>query len=122
MYLLQIRDATTVELLQELCLQNVTVLVDAGYTKPVCKIALAHREEIIQMVAVQNTIMVCISELQQLREGLRALGVADLIEKHPLLLQPFFVHHTSLLLTAGKFNYNSTPWECFGASFLCIYL
>ena len=100
----QIRDATTGELLQKLCLTNVTVLIDAGYTKPVCKIELANKDEIIQTVAVQNTIMVCIRELQQLREGLCALGVADLIEKYPHLLQPFFVHQASQKITAGKCN------------------
>ena len=100
---LKIRDAVAVEQLQDVCQQNVGILIDAGFTKPVCRLTLTDKEELIQMVALQNTIILCSQELQQLCEGLSALGVANLIRKYPALLKPFFTIQENQQITTGKF-------------------
>ena len=67
---LKIRDAVAVEQLQDVCQQNVGVLIDARFTKPICRLTLTDKEELGSC-----TIMLCSQELQQLREGLPALGL-----------------------------------------------
>ena len=39
---LKIRDAVAVEQLQDVCQQNVGILIDAGFTKPVCRLTITE--------------------------------------------------------------------------------
>ena len=68
------------------------------------KLSLSDKDDIIHMVSLQNTIVLCSRELQQMSEGLSTLGIIDLIKKHPSLFRPFFLSAESPHITAGMLN------------------
>ena len=56
--------------LRDLAMENIDYLVDSGFTKPVTKIDLTHKEQIVKTVALHGVILVSIAGLSQFREGL----------------------------------------------------
>ena len=46
-------------------MENIDYLVDSGFTKPVTKIDLAHKEQIVKTVALHGVILVSLAELSQ---------------------------------------------------------
>ena len=67
---MQILNAQTTEALQEIVLENMDLVIDSGFTKPLTKIDLKHKEQIIQCVTMQKVILVSLAELSQFRDGL----------------------------------------------------
>ena len=73
-------------------MDNIDVLVNSGFTKPVAKIELVHKEEICKCIALQKVILVSLAELSQYRDGLHKIeGIKQYLTSHFSLLEPFFV-------------------------------
>ena len=83
-------------------MEAVDYAIDSGFTKPLCRISLADRPELIQVVALHYTLLVCKAEIDQLIEGLGEIGVAKVLREFPELLEPFFTVKGNVPLTAGK--------------------
>lgn len=98
---LQIRDCQDDETLREVAMSTMDLLLECGFTKPIHKLKRDDRVDIIQTVALHKVILVSLAELQEFREGLKALGVAEALKKHGQLLHPFFCNDDVVELTSG---------------------
>lgn len=67
----------------------VDVVLEAGFSKPITRLALADKDEVIHLLALYHAILKCKAELDDLPNGLGALWVSSMITSHPELLQPF---------------------------------
>ena len=83
-------------------MEGVDILTEAGFSKPIIKLSLADKSELIQIVALHHTILKCKAELDDLLDGLRSLGIDEMLKTHPNLLQPYFTATGIQALTAGK--------------------
>ena len=63
---------------------------------------LNQRQELTRVLCLHHIILKSKAEMDQLREGLATLGVADIMKKNPKCLESFFVYTQSKTLTAGK--------------------
>ena len=63
---------------------------------------LNQRQELTRVLCLHHIILKSKAEMDQLREGLATLGVADIMKKNPKCFESFFVYTQSKTLTAGK--------------------
>ena len=82
-------------------MEEVDVLLQCGYTKPVMKLTLPDVVDIVQSVALQHVILNTLGELTQFCEGLNCLGVKDTLSEHKDLMRPFFCTDSKQPLEAG---------------------
>ena len=87
--LYQICAASTNEEMQIIC-EDAADIVDFGFTKPLVFIGLEDRPSLVKAVSLHHIIFKCKAELDQLREGLGTLGIADAMKSHRSLLEPLF--------------------------------
>ena len=92
------QDATT---LQSVALEGIDYIADAGFTKPVTLLKLEDREEVILVVALHNALLKSKAELDQLIEGMSVLGVAEMVQKYPAIMEMFLTSSGNQDLTAG---------------------
>ena len=83
-------------------MEAVDCTIDAGYTKPLCRITLEDQLELVQVVALHYALLVCKAEIDQLIEGLGEIGVSRMLKEFPSLLESFFTSKGRVTLTAGK--------------------
>ena len=67
------------------------ILTDCGFNKPIAKLELSDKVNIVQAAALHKVILSSLGELTQFREGLASMDVAEAIQNHSELLQPFFL-------------------------------
>ena len=79
-------------------------VIDAGFSKPITNLTLADRDEVIHIIALHHTILKCKAELDDLKNGLGALGVGDMLKYHPDILQSFLTTGSVKPITAGMHN------------------
>ena len=70
-----------------------------GYTKPVSH---SHQEEILHSIAVHHCLLTIKAELDQLRDGLRTLGLLQSLERYPSLFETLFIAKNTSSMTAGN--------------------
>ena len=81
---------------------NIDLLTSCGFKKPVTKCTRVDVPTIVQTVTLQHVILDSKAELDQLSEGLCALGVLDVIKTSPNLLRPLLTRSGAVKLTAGE--------------------
>ena len=65
-------------------------------------IQLKNRDQIVSSLAMNYSVMRCMPELMQMQDGLKALGVLDLLQANHHLTRQLLVHSPSECLTADK--------------------
>lgn len=90
--------------LQEICEENLDVLIDSGYTLPVQSIKMNNKHNLIKTIILHTTVLKNKAVIDQLKSGLSSLGVLDAIIKHPHLLESYFVAGKKVPLTAGMYS------------------
>ena len=83
-------------------MENVDLLMECGYTKPVPRVELVDKADIVQTITLHKVVLVS-RGLSQFRKGLSALGVATALKDYPQLLRSFFCHVDQL--TSGMDTY-----------------
>lgn len=70
-------------------MDNIDILVNCGFTKPVIRVELKHKHQMIKSIALQKVIFVSLlAELSQFREGLYKVNKMRLyLTEHPALLE-----------------------------------
>lgn len=81
---------------------QVDLTIDAGYTKPLSSITLDDKGEIMRTLMLHFTLFRSKAVLDQLKEGLKALGVLGVMSKYSELLEPLFLAKRLKQLSAGK--------------------
>lgn len=84
-------------------MENVDLLMECGYTKPVPRVELVDKADIVQTITLHKVVLVSLAELSQFRKGLSTLGVATALKDYPQLLRSFFCHVDQL--TSGMDTY-----------------
>ena len=54
-----------------------------------------------RVVALHQTLLQCLAELDQLQRGLRSLGILSIIEENKNIMKPFFMYYPDNDITAG---------------------
>ena len=80
---------------------HLDVITECGFTKPLTKLELSDRVNIVQAVALHKVILCSLAELTQFCEGLASLGVAKAIATHSDTLRSFYCLDSIKDLTAG---------------------
>ena len=97
----QVRDAPDEAALRSTVMSATDLVLEAGFSKPIQRLSLVDRDEIINLVSLHHCILKSKAELDDLKNGLGALGVSDIIASYPDLLRPFFTSSGILPITAG---------------------
>ncbi|XP_019859560.1 PREDICTED: uncharacterized protein LOC109587781 [Amphimedon queenslandica] len=102
-YLLkEIQDMTDDLAFQKALSDHCDILFSTGFSKPICNVTIADKEEITRVVALHHTLLQCLAELDQLKKGLRSLGVLSIIEENKNIMKPFFMYYPDNCITADK--------------------
>lgn len=99
----QIEGTTDIDAFRAELTENMDLLMECGYTKPVSRADLGDKPDIIQSVTLHKVVLVSLAELSQFRKGLATLGVATALKDYPHLLQSFFSLRNNDQLTSGMF-------------------
>ena len=91
--------------------EYVETIVESGFTKAPMTITLKDKEDIIKALCLHHIILKCKAELDQLKEGLRVLGVATAIEVIPETFQSLFTASEEIL-TPGSYIFVGTGELC----------
>ena len=93
---------------------------DAGVSMPFTSVKFEDKEEIATCIAKHFLIYMCKGELDQLKNGVKHLGVHDLMLKNPALFRPLLTDAGKIRLTSStvlkSFNIDWSPrgsnqWE-----------
>lgn len=99
----QVTQATTEECVRNLVEEHTEMMFDSGFTKPPTAVALSDKEHIIKALCLHHIILKCKAELDQIKDGLRTLGVATAIEVLPEAFQCLFTAAEDLkMITPGR--------------------
>ena len=69
---------------------NDALVCDTGFRKPLCLLTLDDRESVKRAIQDHHTLLKIKPELDQLCEGLKALGVLDSMKKFPQIMKTLF--------------------------------
>lgn len=86
-------------------MSEVDQTIEAGYTKPISKITVGDKLELMNTMMFHSTLFRSKAVLDQLKEGLCALGVLDALAKYSSIMEELFVGNKRKALTAGKMFY-----------------
>ena len=89
--------------LREFSTDNLDLLLECGFNKPVSKVELSDKVNMIQTVTLHKVILASLAELSQFQEGLSALGVADALKNSPHLLHSYFCSEYHDDLSSGMY-------------------
>ena len=99
--IMQICAASTNEEVRIICKDTSDMLVDCGFTKPPFFIGLVGTPALVKAISLHHIILKCKAELNQLKDGLGTLGVADAMKLHPSLFEPLSIASEQTELTPG---------------------
>ena len=91
------------ETLRDVCLHNVDLSLEAGYSLPVAQIQMKDKDKLIKTLLLHHVLFRSKAVLDQLMHGLTACGVLHAIQEHPTQFQPYFVADPQKQLTAGMY-------------------
>ena len=98
---MQIQNVTTVQELQELLVDDkFAFVVECGFLKPATSVVMGDIADLVHTVFLEYVILRSTQEIAQFRDGLEALGIATLIQQHPLPLKKLFLHDHTENVTA----------------------
>lgn len=101
-HLYQISTARTNEEIRLICEDAADALAECGFTKPPILVGLQDKPTLVKAVCFHHLILKCKGELDQLKDGLGTLGVADAMKLNPSIFEPLFTATSGLTeLTPG---------------------
>ena len=101
-HLHQISTASTNEEIKLICEDAVGALAECGFTKPPILVGLEDKPALVKAICFHQLILKCKGELDQLKDGLGTLGVADAMKLNPSAFEPLFTATSGLTeLTPG---------------------
>ena len=75
--------------LREVCLSEIDLIIDAGYTKPLPLVTINNNKvELMHTIMLHYALLRSKSAIDQLAEGLSALGIIEVMKLHPELFEP----------------------------------
>lgn len=89
--------------LQSLLGSNVDLLLQSGYTKPLTRVTLKDKPNVVQTLSLHEVLLKSLGEAHQFRDGMNTLGVTAVLSKHGDYVRRFYCNDSSLVqpLTAG---------------------
>lgn len=91
------------ESLCHLAMENIDLLLECGYNKPACRLQISDKTDVMQTISLHKVILGCLGELCSLKEGLKSLGVLDVLMEDSFLLRDFFCIDTQRPITSGYY-------------------
>ena len=88
-------------MLQKICGDELDVIVEAGYVKPITSINLSNRVDVTNAIKLHYGLLRCKAELDQLSGGLSIMGVGEAMKMNSDLFSPLFTSSEMTKLTAG---------------------
>ena len=85
-----------------MCLGETDLVLEAGYTKPLSLLSISDRVLLMRTLMLYYALLQSRSVLDQLAEGLFALGVLEAMKLYPNLMEPLFVAGLRKPLITGK--------------------
>ena len=85
-YIIQISDADSVDSLHSVMMDNIDLLYECGFTKPVTRIDPNDKVDIIQTVSLHLVVLHTMGEITQFQDGLDCLGVKEALSSYRQLL------------------------------------
>ena len=101
-------EASDDKALQAVCMEGVDMVLEAGYSKPIASITLAGKADLTGTLIYHYTLYRNKPVMDQLKDGLSALGVLDAMMSYPDVIEPYFVHGKQTPLTAGIYSGHAT--------------
>lgn len=83
-------------------MEGADLVIEAGFSKPITRLTFADKVELIHIIALHHTILKCKAEVDDLLNGLGALGVDEMLKLYSSLLEPYFTATGIQVLTSGK--------------------
>ena len=77
-------------------------IVDCGFTKPLSRLLITDKVDVVQSVALHHVLLKTLGELSQFRDGLEPLKIGKTLEQYGGLLRDFFVIKESEVTAGGK--------------------
>lgn len=97
----KIHNATEENKIREVATQHIDLLLECGFTKPASLLGLKDKSELIHAITLHKVILCTLAELEQFRNGMAALGVAESMKQHHEMFTDFYCIGTGDLLTSG---------------------
>lgn len=82
-------------------MDNIDILHECGFGKPITRLKLQDKADLIQAVTLHWVLLKSLGETTQFREGLAAFSVRESLEKYPKLLSPYYCITESNALNSG---------------------
>ncbi len=98
---MQLEPCTDEANFRSVALRNCFTLAEAGVIKPAHRLTLEDKPGVIRSLTT-NHILRCKTELDQFREGLQDLDVAEIMSRNKANMRPLFMAPDGETLTAGK--------------------
>ena len=88
--------------LRQICQEAIDVLLDSGVVTGPSQLQMNDQRGIVRSLCLHQVLLRCKAELDQLRVGLKTLGILNAIEHHPTLFEPVFTTNGKQPLTPGN--------------------
>ena len=91
------------EQLKDTLMDEIDIFTRCGFYKPIAKVSLSDKIDIVQTVALQEVILDSLAELTQFRDGMKALGVLSMLQTHKDFFRSFYCTDSVQSLDAGMY-------------------
>ena len=95
-------NATDNHKLRTLAIDNSALFIESGITSALALVKTEDKDSIVKTVALHHVLLKTKAEIDQFCDGLKALGVLELLQKNPLLFQQYFCLDGAHHMTAGN--------------------
>ena len=83
---------------------NTSLLLDTGFRKPLCLLTMSNQKIISSTMRLYFTLINVKAETAQIMDGLKTLGVLQLVKRFPDIMKPVLVKQ-SIKLHKGEVTY-----------------
>ena len=120
---MQVTDAQDADELQAVFAMDeaAELLLSTGFRKPLCSLAMEDKECLRSVLLDYHCLLKVKAEMDQFAEGLKSLGVLDMLKRHPDLFSSLFVDGGSTPLTPGT-CYDMYQYIYGRVCFPCMYI
>ena len=98
---LQLEEASDDQEMSILCNGNRDIIQEAGYYKH--SVSVNDKDDLLNVLRLHYTLFRNIAVMDQLKLGMRELGLLAMMEKYQTILKPLFVSDSQQQLTAGMY-------------------
>ena len=83
--------------------ESAELLLSTGFRKPICRLAIEDKECLRSVLLDYHCLLKVKAKMDQFAEGLKSLGVLEMVKCHPDLFAPLFIDDGSPPLTPGMY-------------------